>query len=122
MAKFFLKSGDFVWNSGIFIWNAKAIMQALEQYLPEINTIFKEGTSFYNTIKKRNSSAQLMHIALIFSIDYGVMEKAKNVYVLGAEFGWSDLGTSALLYMISYHSDQQANAVVGLHVMLEQNV
>src|SRR4051812_46997330 len=52
MAKFFLKSGDFVWNSGIFIWSAKAIMAALEQYLPEINTIFKEGTSFYNTEKE----------------------------------------------------------------------
>ncbi len=119
MAKFFMKSGDFVWNSGIFIWNAKAIMQAMEDHLPEINNIFKEGTSFYNTDKEADFIRTAYAHCTNISIDYGVMEKAKNVYVLATEFGWSDLGTWRSLYDQLPH-DQQANAVVGLHVMLEQ--
>lgn len=119
MAKFFMKSGDFVWNSGIFIWNAKTIMHALEEHLPEINNIFKEGSSFYNTDKEAEFIRTAYAHCTNISIDYGVMEKAKNVYVLAAEFGWSDLGTWRSLYDQLPH-DPQANAVVGLHVMLEQ--
>lgn len=119
MAKFFLKSGDFVWNSGIFIWNAKTIIQAMEDHLPEINNIFKEGISVYNSDKEKafikTAYAQCTNI----SIDYGIMEKSKKVYVLATEFGWSDLGTWRSLYDQLPH-DQQSNAIVGQHVMLEQ--
>jgi mannose-1-phosphate guanylyltransferase len=112
MAKFFLKSGDFVWNSGIFAWNYKSITEAFKKYLPDMYSLFEEGKDVYNTPDEadfiRNTYAQCTNI----SIDYGVMEKAKNVYVLSAEFGWSDLGTWRSLYEHVHH-DKDGNAIVG---------
>jgi mannose-1-phosphate guanylyltransferase len=118
MAKFFLKSGEFLWNAGIFIWNAKAILHAFEEYMPELFTLFKDGSEVYNTIEEvdfiRKAYTQCKNI----SIDYGIMEKATNVYVLSAEFGWSDLGTWKSLYDHLPH-DKQGNAAVGQHIMLD---
>ncbi len=118
MAKFFLKSGEFLWNSGIFLWNAQAILDAFQKNLPEMYTIFQEGNKAYNTPEEaafiRKAYTQCTNI----SIDYGVMEKAKNVFVLSAEFGWSDLGTWKSLYEQLPH-DGAGNAIVGSHVMLD---
>lgn len=118
MAKFFLKSGDFLWNAGIFLWNVQAILEAFKKNLPDMYTLFQEGKDQYNTENEadfiRNAYTQCTNI----SIDYGVMEKAKNVYVLSAEFGWSDLGTWKSLYEQLPH-DKEGNAVVGPHVMLD---
>jgi mannose-1-phosphate guanylyltransferase len=116
MAKFFLQSGEFLWNAGIFIWNLKSILHAIKDHLPEMNTIFKEGSDLYNTPAEadfiRNAYEQCTNI----SIDFGVMEKAKNVYVMGADFGWSDLGTWGSLYDQVKH-DANHNAIVGKNVM-----
>ena len=117
MAKFFLQTGEFVWNAGIFIWNVKSIMKAVHDYLPELDALFKEGENFYNTPDEmkyvRNAYEQCTNI----SIDFGVMEKAKNVFVMSAEFGWSDLGTYGSLYEHIKHDEHQ-NAVVGKNVMM----
>jgi mannose-1-phosphate guanylyltransferase len=117
MAKFFLQTGEFVWNAGIFLWNLKSITEALKNYLPEMHTIFSEGKKAYNTPLEadfiRNAYTQCTNI----SIDFGVMEKAKNVFVEKADFGWSDLGTYGSLYEHIKH-DANQNAVVGKHVML----
>ncbi len=119
MAKFFLKSGDFLWNAGIFVWNAEAILSAFRNNLPEMYSIFEEGKDLYNTHEEiefiRKAYTQCTNI----SIDYGIMEKAKNVYVLSAEFGWSDLGTWRSLYEHVPH-DENSNAVVG-NVMMENS-
>lgn len=119
MAKFFLKSGEFLWNSGIFLWNIKAILEAFEKNLPEMYAIFQEGKAVYNTPEEsafiRKAYTQCTNI----SIDYGIMEKAKNVFVLSAEFGWSDLGTWKSLYEQLPH-DSAGNAIVGSHVMLDR--
>jgi len=119
MAKFFLKSGDFLWNSGIFIWNVKSITKAFEEHLPEVANLFKDGSAIYNTPDESDFIKRVYSLCTNISIDYGVMEKAKNVYVLATEFGWSDLGTWTSLYDHLPH-DAAANAVTGNHVMLDE--
>jgi mannose-1-phosphate guanylyltransferase len=117
MAKFFLQTGEFLWNAGIFIWNVNSILKALEEHLPEINAIFQEGLDKYNTSAETNFIRQAYEQCTNISIDFGVMEKARNVYVMSAEVGWSDLGTYGSLYEHIRH-DTRENAVVGKNVML----
>ncbi|MCD8528702.1 MAG: NTP transferase domain-containing protein [Chitinophagales bacterium] len=98
LAKTFIKSGDFLWNSGTFIWSARAINQAMEKYLPEIyEAIASCKESFYTNDEFSALSKAYAHCTSI-SIDYGIMEKADNTYVIPADFGWSDIGTWASLY------------------------
>jgi mannose-1-phosphate guanylyltransferase len=117
MAKSFLKSGDFLWNSGIFIWKAKSILAAFEKHLPEIDSLFKEGLKKYNTSKEKAFIKKAYTVCRNISIDYGVMEKANNVYVLQSDFGWSDLGTWGSLYEIR-DKNKDGNAIVGKNVMV----
>jgi mannose-1-phosphate guanylyltransferase len=117
MARFFLQTGEFVWNAGIFLWNLKAIMHALQEYLPEMYHLFAEGVSNFNTAAEESFIKTTYTQCTNISIDFGVMEKAKNVYVMSADFGWSDLGTYGSLYEHIKH-DANKNAVVGKNVML----
>jgi mannose-1-phosphate guanylyltransferase len=118
MAKFFLKSGDFLWNAGIFLWNAKSILKAFENLMPDMYTIFNDGIDKYNTPQEAEFIKEAYALCKNISIDYGIMEKAKNVFVLSAEFGWSDLGTWKSLYEQLDH-DAKGNAVVGQNVMID---
>ncbi len=117
LAKTFIKSGDFLWNSGIFVWNVKTIMNALEQYQPELNEVFLHATDVYNTPKERETISALYTQCTNISIDYGIMEKAKNVFVIPSYFGWSDLGTWESAYENS-DKDYLGNAVYGKNVMV----
>ncbi|MFM8432001.1 MAG: mannose-1-phosphate guanylyltransferase [Bacteroidota bacterium] len=119
MAKFFLKSGEFLWNAGIFLWRADSILKAFAQHLPDMHTLFEEGKANYGTASESEFIKGAYEKCTNISIDYGIMEKAKNVYVLSAEFGWSDLGTWKSLYEELPHDDT-GNAVVGQHVMLDK--
>ncbi len=116
MAKSFLKSGDFLWNSGIFVWSLKSIMDALETHLPEVDDIFKEGISKYNTEEEEGFVKKAYTVCKNISIDYGIMEKADNVYVFFSDFGWSDLGTWGSLHDIREKNNDD-NAVIGKNVM-----
>ncbi len=109
IAETFLKSGDFLWNSGMFIWNVKSIIKAFAMHLPEINDLFKEGKSVYNTPKEKKFIEKTYDFCPNTSIDYGIMEKAQNVYVLPADFGWSDLGTWSSLFDINTQKDGDNN-------------
>ncbi len=111
IAKSFLQSGDFLWNAGIFIWSAKAITTAFKQYLPEMDEIFTDGHKHYNSETEKEYIDGAYQHCINVSIDYGIMEKADNVYVLPAEFGWSDLGTWASIYDLS-EKDYVGNAVI----------
>ena len=111
IAQTFVQSGDFLWNAGIFIWSAKAILKAFETHLPEIHDIFKEGEASYNTPQEHKFIQNAYSLCTNISIDYGIMEKADNVYVLPSEFGWSDLGTWASIYDIS-DKDATGNALI----------
>jgi mannose-1-phosphate guanylyltransferase len=117
MAKQFLNSGDFLWNSGIFIWKLKTIMAAFDKHLPDVNQIFKAGIGKYNTPEEDAFIQQTYSVCKSISIDYGVMEKAENVYVLSSDFGWSDLGTWGSLYD-TRKKDEHGNAVVGQNVLM----
>ncbi len=116
LAKFFLKSGEFLWNAGIFIWNINSIKKAFKQHLPEIDTIFSEGDSVYFTDKETDFIKDAYAQSTNISIDYGVMEKANNVYVLAADIGWTDLGTWGSQYEHS-SKDNNGNAIVGNNVL-----
>jgi len=116
MAQQFLQSGDFLWNSGIFIWSLKSIMKAFENFLPEVDSIFKEGTGLYNTPAEKEFIVNAYTVCRNISIDYGIMEKAINVYVLASDFGWSDLGTWGSLYD-SRPLNEEGNSIVGNNVM-----
>lgn len=117
LAKTFLKSGDFLWNSGIFIWNVKTITNALEKYLPELNEVFVQAKDVYNTPDEQATMAELYAQCTNISIDYGIMEKAKNVFVIPSYFGWCDLGTWESAYENS-DKDYLGNAVYGNNVMV----
>jgi len=117
LAKTFLASGDFLWNSGIFVWNVQTIMEALERHLPELHEVFLQATPVYNTPQETEVMAQLYTQCTNISIDYGIMEKAKNVYVIPAYFGWTDLGTWEAAYDNS-SKDYLGNAVYGSDVMV----
>ncbi len=111
IAKTFLQSGDFLWNAGIFVWSAKAIVNAFSQHLPEMYDIFAEARSVYNTDEEKDHLHKSYLQCTNISIDYGIMEKADNVYVLPSEFGWSDLGTWASIYDLA-DRDEAGNAVI----------
>lgn len=111
LAKTFVQSGEFLWNAGIFVWSAASIISAFEQHLPEMNDVFKEGDNKYNTDAERPFIQHAYYQCTNISIDYGIMEKASNVYVLPTDFGWSDLGTWASVYQLS-EKDYLGNAVI----------
>jgi mannose-1-phosphate guanylyltransferase len=108
LAKVFFESGEFFWNSGIFLWNLQTINEAFTKLLPEIDSKFNSGEGLYNTSKENDFINSIYPSCQNISIDYGIMEKASNVYVLCADFGWSDLGTWGSLYEIS-EKDEKKN-------------
>lgn len=112
MAKVFLESGDFLWNSGIFIWNLQTISEAFRYLLPEVADRFREGELLMGTDKEEDFIEVMFPKCPNISIDYGIMEKADNVFVLPSSFGWSDLGTWGSLYELS-EKDEHGN--VSLH-------
>ena len=112
MAKVFLESGDFLWNSGIFIWNLQTISEAFRYLLPEVADRFREGELLMGTDKEEDFIEEMFPKCPNISIDYGIMEKADNVYVMPSSFGWSDLGTWGSLYELS---EKDENGNVSLH-------
>lgn len=120
LAKVFLQSGDFYWNSGIFIWNIKSILGAFEAYLPDMYTAFDEGRSLYGTLDEETFIGRVYSECGNISIDYGVMEKAENVYVMSADIGWSDLGTWSSMNE-HIQTDSNGNAILGEHIFSYNN-
>lgn len=98
MAIEFLDSGDFVWNAGLFIWRVDTIIKAFEKYIPKIAEVFQETQKHFFTVSENKAVAQAYSQCHNISIDYAVMEKADNVYVVPCQLGWSDLGTWRSLF------------------------
>lgn len=117
-AKHFLEQGNFLWNGGIFIWSVQAITTAFEQFQPAMNSLFLQGQSVYNTSGEASFIQENYPQAENISIDYAILEKASNVYVLPATFDWNDLGTWGSLHE-KLDKDDQNNAVVNATVILE---
>lgn len=117
LAKTFIVSGDFLWNAGIFVWQTKNIIKAFEKYLPEIHDLFEAEKDLLNTPKEKPAIERIYPQCVNISIDYGIIEKADNVYVIPSAFGWSDLGTWGSAYE-NLEKDYLENAVAGDNVMV----
>lgn len=119
LAQFFLKSGDFFWNSGIFLWNIKTIDQAFEKNLPEVYHLFNEFSTA--NAEEEKSLSYIYSECPNVSIDYGIMEKADNVYVVKSDFGWSDLGTWGSLFE-NLKKDNDNNIIRGKQVYTQNAI
>jgi mannose-1-phosphate guanylyltransferase len=117
VAELFLKSGNYYWNSGIFIWKASTILSALNKFKPELLKLFSVENQFYGTPDEHARVSEAFHTCEDISIDFAVMENAKNVDVVLATFDWSDLGTWGSLYT-HLEKDYNGNAVIGEHVYM----
>lgn len=117
IAKTFIASGDFLWNAGIFIWQVSSIIKAFEKYQPEMNELFAAEKDKFNTPAEKEAIERIYPQCTNISIDYAIMEKADNVYLIPASFGWSDLGTWNSAYD-NLEKDYLGNAVAGDNVMI----
>jgi mannose-1-phosphate guanylyltransferase len=117
LAKTFLLSGDFLWNAGIFIWKISTIIEMLEKYQPEMFEVFSGEKDKFNTPDEKEAIGRIYPLCSSISIDYAIMEKADNVYVIPSSFGWSDLGTWASAYD-NLEKDYLGNAIAGDKVMV----
>ncbi|MBK5269426.1 MAG: mannose-1-phosphate guanylyltransferase [Bacteroidia bacterium] len=117
LAEKFISSGDFLWNAGIFTWKVKNVVAAIEKHLPEIYEVFAAEKDKFNTQEEEAVIEQIYPQCTSISIDFGVMEKADNVFVIPASFGWSDLGTWNSAWE-NMEKDASSNAIAGKKVML----
>jgi len=117
LARTFVASGDFLWNAGIFVWKISNIVNAFETLMPELHEVFDGEKLNFNTPAEQDAIDRIYPQCVNISIDYGIMEKADNVYVIPSSFGWSDLGTWASAYE-TLDKDYLDNAVAGDQVMV----
>ncbi|TAE50706.1 MAG: mannose-1-phosphate guanylyltransferase [Bacteroidetes bacterium] len=121
VARSFLESGDYVWNSGIFLFSGKTILNAFSTYLPEMAELFSSITDSYYTPAEQAAIGETYGVCQNISIDYGIMEKVPNAYVIPASFGWSDLGTWRSVYENTDTKDFYDNAVHGDGVIVYES-
>jgi len=119
-AKEFLQQGNFLWNAGIFIWSIKSVVKAFKTCEPKLYEIFISGIDTYNTDFEDDFIRDNYGKAENISVDYAIMEKSKNVFVLLAEFDWNDLGTWGSLYD-KLEKDENRNAVVNAKILAEDS-
>lgn len=117
IAKSFIESGDFLWNAGIFAWKASSILTAFEKYQPEMYELFDQEKIHFNTAEESQAIQRIYPLCTNISIDIAIMEKANNVYVMPASFGWSDLGTWNSAYE-NMEKDYLGNAVASDNVIV----
>jgi mannose-1-phosphate guanylyltransferase len=117
-AKSFIEQGNFLWNAGIFMWSVKTVVEAFKNNQPELFNLFKTGISAYNTNFEDDFIRDNYGKAENISVDYAIMEKSKNVYVIAAEFDWNDLGTWGSLYN-KLEKDGHNNAILNAKSLAE---
>lgn len=117
-AKSFLELGNFLWNGGIFIWSVKSICNSFEKFQPQMNSLFLSGLESYNAPDEQSFINENYGLAENISIDYAILEKAENVFVLPATFDWNDLGTWGQLHE-KLEKDEHNNGVINAKVVLE---
>jgi mannose-1-phosphate guanylyltransferase len=117
IAKSFIASGDFLWNAGIFVWQVKNVVKAFERLQPEMFDLFDGERENYNTENEKAAIERIYPLCTNISIDFAIMEKADNVYVIPSSFGWSDLGTWNSAYE-NLEKDYLGNAVAGENVIV----
>ena len=106
----YLAAGNYLWNAGIFVWSTQSILAALERHLPEVYGLFAERAAAFATPDERPAVEEIFSRCPSISIDYGVLERAANVFVRSSDFGWNDVGTWGSLYELSA-KDADGNVV-----------
>lgn len=119
IAEQFLESGDFVWNSGMFVWSAKSINEAFKKYLPELYNDFNRAATKFDTSKEQEEINKVYETCTNISIDYGIMEKATNVYTMPATFSWSDIGTWNAMHSYS-KKDAHENVIANSNIFIRE--
>lgn len=117
-AKGFIAKGNFLWNAGIFMWSVKTVIETFKTNQPELFNLFEKGNAVYNTEFEDDFIRDNYGKAENISVDYAIMEKSNNVYVLPATFDWNDLGTWGSLYD-KLDKDDDNNAVVNARILTE---
>jgi mannose-1-phosphate guanylyltransferase len=111
-AKAFIRSGRFLWNSGIFLWKASTILDAIKVFLPELHEGLLEIEEALDTRKERDVLKKVYRRIKPVSIDYGVMEKSREVLLVRGDFGWSDVGNWDALWEL-LEKDEEGNVIIG---------
>lgn len=117
-AKEFIAQGNFLWNAGIFMWSVKSAVNAFKNNQPGLFELFEKGIGEYNTNSESDFIKENYPKAENISVDYAIMEKSSNVYVIAAEFDWNDLGTWGSLYD-KLDKNESDNAVVNARTVIE---
>ncbi len=120
LAKVFQQSGEFFWNSGLFVWNVQTILEAFDLHLPEVASRFSCEKDKFGTTEEQAFIHEIFPYCPNISIDYGIMEKADNVYMLCVDFGWADLGTWGSLYDIA-PKDEEMNVSLKSKVLFYES-
>ncbi len=118
LAQEFFRSGEFLWNAGIFVWNIRTIIRNFEVYLPDLVEFIEEIIPHFYTDTEAQAVEKAYSHCHPISIDYGIMEHAKNVFVVPCDCGWSDLGTWRSLYEVS-PKDEDQNVRQGNQLLFE---
>ena len=111
-AKKYVDSGEYAWNSGMFIWKASTILKNFERFLPDIYVDLQKIGDAMNTADELKVIDEFYPKITSISIDYGIMEKADNVYVVPGEFGWNDVGSFDMLGVL-HDADENGNIKIG---------
>lgn len=114
-AKRYIQQNNFFWNAGIFIWSVSTIVNAFRVYSPAISKVFEGMLSIYGTDKEQAMIDERYPECEKISVDYAIMEKAEEIFVCPADFGWSDLGSWSSLLMHTRH-DLYGNSLIGTDV------
>lgn len=119
-AQAYLSAGGYYWNAGIFLWNIRTVEKAFRDNCPAIAAVFDRLEPAFFTPQEQEEVNELFPTCSSISIDYAVMEHARNIFVFPASFGWSDLGTWGSLYE-QIPRDAAGNAVVGAGVRMVES-
>lgn len=119
-AQKYLQEGGYYWNAGIFLWNVKTIEQAFRENQPEMAELFDSLNPVFYTLSEQKEINRKFPDCQSISVDYAIMEHARNIYVFPASFGWSDLGTWGSLYE-QLPKDEAKNAVVGKQICMVES-
>ena len=118
-AQRYIQKKNYYWNAGIFIWNVSTIINALRVYQPSMADIFERMMPYFYTDREQEMVDKLFPMCENISVDYAIMEKAEEIYVFPASFGWSDLGTWGSLHDNS-RRDAQNNTCIGPNIKLHE--
>ena len=119
-AERYLQRNNYFWNAGIFVWNVNTIVSALRVYQPSMAEIFERMLPYYYTDEEQAVVNELFPTCENISVDYAIMEKADEIYVFPASFGWSDLGTWGSLHENS-EKDAHNNVCIGSNIKLYES-